>query len=63
MKNQKVKSDRRRRWRDVVSKTQNLKVRFNINIGEKMREKSIEEREGGREGWGDREGERGKGIK
>jgi len=56
MKNQKAKSDRRRRWRDVVSKTQNLKVRFNINIGEKMREKSIEERAGGREGWGGREG-------
>jgi len=54
MKNQKAKSDRRRRWRDVVSKTQNLKVRFNINIGEKMREKSIEEREGGREGKRDK---------
>jgi hypothetical protein len=43
-----------------VSKTQNLKVRFNINIGEKMREKSIEEREGGREGGVGRQG-RGKG--
>ena len=32
MRNQKVKSDCRRRWTDVVSKTQNLKVRFNINI-------------------------------
>ena len=65
MKNQKAKSDRRRRWRDVVSKTQNLKVRFNINIGEKMREKSIEEREQerGREGWGGREGKRDRGIK
>jgi len=60
MKNQKVKSDRRRRWRDVVSKTQNLKVRFNINIGEKMREKSIEEREGGRGGaTGKGKGEKG----
>jgi hypothetical protein len=60
MKNQKAKSDRRRRWRDVVSKTQNLKVRFNINIGEKMREKSIEERE--QEGGVGRHG-RGKRIK
>jgi hypothetical protein len=31
----------------MVSKIQNLKVRFKINIREKMREKSTEEREGG----------------
>jgi hypothetical protein len=39
---------------DVVLKTQNLKVRFNVNIWEKMREKSTEEREreGGVEGEG-----------
>jgi hypothetical protein len=41
MRNQRADSDYRRRWRDVASNTQNLKIRFNVNIREKMREKSI----------------------
>jgi hypothetical protein len=45
----------------MVPKIQNLKVRFKINIREKMREKSTKKREGGREGWGGWKRKKGKG--